>query len=125
MNMKIKSKKMTKKSSATPRRERLYTVRQEDIKLTAKMVKQFKALKHRKVDLTDPDAPEITNWEGAMVGKFYRPLKKQITIRIDADVLEWFKHAAKQYQTLINQACREYIANHTKAPNKKSKNKHT
>ncbi len=85
-------------------------------------MRQFKALKHRKVDLTDPDAPEMTDadWENV---KLYRPLKKQVTIRIDVDVLEWFKHATKQYQTLINQACREYMIHHAK-PKKRSKNKH-
>lgn len=86
------------------------------------MAKQLKALKHHKPDLTDPDAPEITNWDNVEIGKFYRPLKKQVTIRIDVDVLEWFKHATKQYQTLINQACREYMAHHAK-PHKKQKNK--
>jgi uncharacterized protein (DUF4415 family) len=58
-----------------------------------------------------------------VVGKFYRPVKKQITVRIDADVLEWFRHAAKKYQTLINLACREYMVSHDK-PHKRVKNKH-
>lgn len=80
--------------------------------MTEEMLAELKALKHRKIDLSD--IPEVTNWEGAVVGKFYRPLKKQVTIRIDVDVLEWFKHVAKQYQTLINSACREYMLQHSK-----------
>lgn len=105
---------MTKKSSASSRRERPHQVKQEDIVLTDKLLKELKALKKRKVDLSDEDAPEITSWKNSVVGKFYRPIKKQITLRLDADVLEWFKHATKKYQTLINSACREYMQHHEK-----------
>jgi len=37
-----------------------------------------------------------------VVGKFYRPIKKSLTIRIDADVLAWVKRQGKGYQTRIN-----------------------
>ena len=57
-------------------------------------------------------------WLAAEVGRFYRPIKKQITIRIDADLLDWFKHEAEKYQTLINQACREYMLHHAKKKTK-------
>lgn len=87
------------------------------------MMKELKALKKRKIDLSDEEAPEITAWDKAVVGKFYRPVKKQITVRIDADVLEWFRHATKKYQTLINLACREYMMTHDK-PRKRVKHKH-
>lgn len=87
------------------------------------MISELKALKHREIDLSDEDAPEITDWKKAVVGKFYRPIKKQITVRIDADVLEWFRHAAKKYQTLINLACREYMMHHVRR-HKKVKQKH-
>lgn len=77
------------------------------------MRKELRALKHRKVDLTDPDAPEII-WKNPVVGKFYRPRKKQVTMRFDAAVLDWFKSAAPHYQTLMNIACREYMMRHQK-----------
>lgn len=96
-------------------------MKQEDITLTAKARKQLAALKHREVDLTDPDAPEMTNWDNAVRGKFYRPVKSQVTIRLDRDILNWFKHAAKKYQTLINTACREYMLHHSKPA---TKNRH-
>lgn len=86
-------------------------------------MKEIKALKNRKIDLSDEDAPEIKNWEEAVIGKFYRPVKKQITVRIDADVLEWFRHATKKYQTLINLACREFMMHHKKL-HRKGKQKH-
>ena len=63
-------------------------------------------------DVNLSDIPEITDWSGAVRGKFYRPVKKQITLRIDADVIAWFKAQAPQgrgYQTNINQALREHV----------------
>jgi uncharacterized protein (DUF4415 family) len=48
------------------------------------------------------DIPEKTDWSKAVVGKFYRPIKKTLTIRMDADVLAWVKKQGKSYQTRIN-----------------------
>jgi uncharacterized protein (DUF4415 family) len=47
------------------------------------------ALPDHKIDLTD--MPEVQDWRGAVVGKFYRPIKKSLTIRLDADVLAWLR----------------------------------
>jgi uncharacterized protein (DUF4415 family) len=58
------------------------------------------------------DIPEITNWEDAVRGRFYRPVKEQVTLRIDADVLAWFRAGGNKYQTRINAALREYIRHH-------------
>jgi uncharacterized protein (DUF4415 family) len=58
------------------------------------------------------DVPEVRDWSGAQRGLFYRPIKKQLTLRIDADVVDWFKaHAPKGdgYQTDMNRALREHI----------------
>ena len=50
------------------------------------------------------DIPELTDeqWKNAERGRFYRPIKRQITARIDADVLEWLKSQGKGYQSRIN-----------------------
>lgn len=58
------------------------------------------------------DIPELTDWTGAERGRFYRPIKQQVTLRIDADVLAWFKTRGDKYQTRINAALREYIEHH-------------
>ena len=61
--------------------------------------------------------PEKVDWSGAKVGLFYRPIKKQITLRIDADLIEWFRQhttSDRGYQTRINQALRDYVAQHAK-----------
>jgi len=58
------------------------------------------------------DAPEIRDWSGARRGLFYRPIKQQLTLRLDADLIAWFrKHATKGegYQTRINRVLREYV----------------
>ena len=50
------------------------------------------------------DIPEITDeqWKTAERGHFYRPVKRQITARVDADVLQWLKSQGKGYQSRIN-----------------------
>lgn len=58
------------------------------------------------------DIPEVRDWSGAKRGLFYRPVKQQLTLRIDADVVAWFKGRArggKRYQTNINHALREHM----------------
>src|SRR5713226_8428542 len=58
------------------------------------------------------DAPEIDDWSEARRGLFYRPIKLQLTLRLDADLIAWFrKHATKDegYQTRINRVLREYV----------------
>jgi uncharacterized protein (DUF4415 family) len=61
-------------------------------------------------DIDYSDIPEILDWEGAERGKFYRPVKKPVTLRLDADVLEWFKHHHPKYQSAINAALRGYMS---------------
>lgn len=58
------------------------------------------------------DIPEIKDFKRAVVGRFYRPIKQVITIRVDADVLDWFKTHYSKYQPLVNQALREYMETH-------------
>lgn len=62
------------------------------------------------------DAPELPDWSGAERGLFYRPIKQQLTLRLDADVVAWFKKhttADEGYQTRINRALREYVHGQT------------
>jgi uncharacterized protein (DUF4415 family) len=40
------------------------------------------------------------------VGRFYRPMKQLVSIRVDADVLAWFRARGKGYQTQMNEALR-------------------
>ena len=45
-------------------------------------------------------------WRGASQGRFYRPVKQQLTVRIDADVLEWLKGQGSGYQSRLNEILR-------------------
>jgi uncharacterized protein (DUF4415 family) len=63
------------------------------------------------------EMPEQLDWSNARRGMFYKPVKKQITLRIDADLIEWFRRNApgeSGYQTRINEALREYVTQHDK-----------
>jgi uncharacterized protein (DUF4415 family) len=64
----------------------------------------------RDEDIDFSDIPEVLDWSGAVRGKFYRPVKQQVTLRLDADVLHWFKaNGGRGYQTRINAALRRAI----------------
>ncbi len=58
------------------------------------------------------DIPADADWRAGERGRFYRPVKKQVTMRLDADVIAWFKSGGARYQTRINAALREYIREH-------------
>lgn len=60
------------------------------------------------------DIPEVSDWSGAERSRFYRPVKQQITLRIDADVLAWFRAHNRRYQTGINAALRDYVEHQSK-----------
>ena len=69
-------------------------------KAQAKEIRNLQRLKDKDIDFTD--MPLTTDWSKAVVGKFYRPIKKSLTIRVDADVLAWLKAQGPGYQTRIN-----------------------
>ncbi|MDI1260564.1 BrnA antitoxin family protein [Aquabacterium sp.] len=59
------------------------------------------------IDFSDLPASTEQDWQGAAArGKFYRPVKQQLTVRIDADVLEWLKGQGKGYQSRLNDILR-------------------
>lgn len=63
-------------------------------------------------EINTEDAPELSDWSEAKRGIFYRPVKQQITLRLDADIIAWFKATTSRgrgYQTQINRALREYV----------------
>ncbi|ABQ26453.1 BrnA antitoxin family protein [Geotalea uraniireducens] len=62
------------------------------------------ALPDEEIDTTD--IPETDNWDAAVVGRFYRPVKQTVTIRLDADVVDWLKKEGKGYQTRVNKILR-------------------
>ena len=72
-------------------------------------IQALAALPDEEIDTSD--VPEILDWSGAKRGLLYRPVKQQITLRLDADVVAWFRENApggRGYQTEINRVLREH-----------------
>jgi len=69
------------------------------------------ALKDGKIDLSD--TPELTPemFARAVVRRGLKPVprKEQLTIRVDSDVLEWYRRQGRGYQTRINALLRAYM----------------
>ena len=80
-------------------------------------IRALEAMPDDQIDTTD--APEILDWSDARRGVFYRPVKQQITLRLDADIIAWFKARVRDgrgYQTDINGALREYVREAARSP---------
>jgi uncharacterized protein (DUF4415 family) len=72
-------------------------------KITEEQLAELRALAEMpEEDIDFSDIPEVTDWSGAVVGKFYRPVKEAVTVRLDADVVHWLKRDGKGYQTRLN-----------------------
>ncbi|MYB84490.1 MAG: hypothetical protein F4X54_07135 [Chloroflexi bacterium] len=88
-------------------------MKKERAELTDEQRAEIEALERLPDDQIDTtDIPELLDWSDARRGVFYRPVKRQVTLRLDADVLTWFKVHARDgrgYQTDINRALREHV----------------
>jgi uncharacterized protein (DUF4415 family) len=82
--------------------------------------KRVKAMKDKDI-VIDEDAPEPTaeQWAKAIVTD-RRPPKKNITLRIDPDIIDWFKAKGKGYQTRMNAVLHAYIVLQRKGHRKAS-----
>ena len=69
------------------------------------------AKKESDIDFSDIPATQEADWKSAIRSKFYRPVKHQLTVRIDADVLEWLKSDGKGYQSRLNDILRKAMLN--------------
>ena len=78
-------------------------------KLTARQKREpakLAAKPDRAID--DCDVPPLSEkfWKGAARNPFYRPVKEQVTLRIDADILAWLRQQGKGYQSRLNSLLR-------------------
>ena len=67
----------------------------------------------RDADIEFSDAPAVLDWSGAEIGKFYRPAKKPVTMRLDSDVIEWLKSEGRGYQSRANWLLRHAMVHQT------------
>jgi uncharacterized protein (DUF4415 family) len=80
---------------------------------TKKLDREIKALMRLRDDQIDTsDIPEVKDWSKAVVGKFYRPIKMPVTIRLDADIVAMLKAQGPRYQTRINALLRRTLMRH-------------
>ena len=71
--------------------------------------KRVDALKDEDIDYSDVPELGVSFWETAKV--LDHGAKKPITIRIDQDVITWFKSRGGRYQVLMNKVLRSYMEN--------------
>lgn len=70
---------------------------------------ELAAMSDEDIDLSD--IPEMTDdeWQAALKRGVYRPVKQQLTIRLDADIVDWFKRTQPKYQTAMNEVLRKHM----------------
>jgi len=70
------------------------------------------AMPNSEIDTTE--MRPITDWSHAVRGPFYRPIKRPLSLRVDADIIDWFQRQGQGYQTRMNFALREYVERNRK-----------
>src|SRR6266581_2873037 len=84
-------------------------------KLTKEQKRDIRAIAaKRDEDIDFSDAPAVVDWSGAEIGKFYRPAKKPVTMRLDSDVIAWLKADGRGYQTKANWLLRHAMVHYTR-----------
>jgi len=77
-------------------------------KLTKEQKRDIRAIaKQKDEDVDFSDIPLVLDWSTAEIGKFYRPAKKPVTMRLDSDVIDWLKKSGRGYQTRANWLLRQ------------------
>lgn len=59
------------------------------------------------IDFSDIPRLKDSFWKNAVRNPYYRPVKQQLTVRLDADVVAWLRHQGRGYQTRLNTVLRE------------------
>lgn len=90
---------------------RIVSINPADLALTATDLAELRRvaqLPDSAIDYSDIPPTSEADWKDAVPGPLYRPLKKQVTLRIDADVLAWARRqGARGYQSRLNAVLRE------------------
>jgi uncharacterized protein (DUF4415 family) len=109
-------KNAKKKSVSSPREKRIAASALFTPPLTKDQRAQLEKVAQQPDSQIDfRDAPRTRNAPGDLaMGRFYRPIKEQISIRLDADVLAWFRSRGSKYQSYINHVLRQEMQNGAK-----------
>jgi len=68
---------------------------------------QLAARPDSEIDFSEIPPLKESFWKNAVRNPLYRPVKQQLTVRLDADVVAWLRQQGKGYQTRLNQMLRE------------------
>jgi uncharacterized protein (DUF4415 family) len=90
---------------------RIVSINPADLELTAAdlaELRQVAQLPDSTIDYSDIPPTSEADWSDAVPGHLYRPVKKQVTLRLDADVLAWARgKGARGYQSRLNAILRD------------------
>ncbi|MSO19123.1 MAG: hypothetical protein EXQ56_01450 [Acidobacteria bacterium] len=88
------------------------STKSKPIKVSARTRQLYKQ-RDRRLDggLSSDDVPQLSPavWAKGTIGKYYRPLKTQISVRVDRDVLDWLKSQGPGHLTRINAILRRQM----------------
>lgn len=82
---------------------------------------KLKQMPDSEIDFSE--LPELTEkfWQNAVPNPFYRPVKKQVTLRIDADILAWLRQQGQEgYQSRLNALLRSLMLRDLEAKRKRA-----
>ena len=77
-----------------------------------KRLKEIKAIKDEYIDCSDIPELDETFWKNAVL--VHPEKKERLTVRFDADMVEWFKNQGRGYQTRMNTVLRSFYETHKK-----------
>lgn len=75
-------------------------------------LKKIEEIQEENIDYSEIPELDDSFWNSAKIE--YPESKKPVTLRLDRDVLDWFKSTGKGYQTKINAILRSYVEAHKK-----------
>jgi len=82
------------------------SMKPKSVKITSEIRKLY-ARRDRSLDRSDVPQLSPAQWAKGEIGRFYRPIKTQISFRIDADLLAWLKSKGEGHLSRINTILRE------------------
>ena len=86
-------------------------------KLTKEQKRDIQVIAAKRDEDIDFSDARPVNWKSAEIGKFYRPTKKIVTMRLDSDVIAWLKAYGRGYQTKANWLLRHAMTHFRKERN--------
>lgn len=103
-------------------KNKIVSYRREDIPpITAERLAEMRAQYDRpdsEIDLSEIPEWTAKDFRNAERGRFYRPIKAQVTTKLDADIIAWLKAGGKGYQTRMNAILRREMLKAVKAERK-------